>query len=223
MSHKKSLTLEDTISSGTTAPHLPMPCPESTLEWPGAMARWAPPTPNAPAKRGKAIEDLIKQLPPHGPPNCATHTREDETINNLISRLPTSEGLYKLFCKLIQKSKSKDLDVYQQVMIKGKSRTAVNKATRLLVIELNLVEGTSKHTMAHSVAKRKANSIVQSEVQINELRKIRNLPPPPQAQGGRPKEDLDSDSNKTTDDCVLSAGEDGSKSEDSMPKGDIEK
>jgi hypothetical protein len=54
-------------------------------------------------------------------------------------------------------------------MIKGKDRTAVNKATRLLAMELKLGEGTLKHTMAHNVAERKANSIVQSEVQIEEL------------------------------------------------------
>jgi hypothetical protein len=108
-------------------------------------------------------------------------------------------------------------------MIKGKAHTAVNKATHLMAIEHKLGEGTLRHTMAHSVAKRKAKSIVQSEVQIKELCKIRNLPPPPLAQGGRPKEDLDSDSNEPPDNCAGSTGKVGSKSEDSMPKGDIGK
>ena len=55
------------------------------------------------------------------------------------------------------------------------------------------------------------------------LRKIRNLPPPPQAHGGRPKEDSDSDSDKPTDNRAGSTSKDGSKSEDSMPKEDIGK
>ena len=102
-------------------------------------------------------------------------------------------------------------------MIKKKACTAVDKAFCLLAIELNLGEGDLEHIVANSAAERKANSIVRFEVRMEELRKIRNLPPP-QAQGGRPKEDLDSD--RPTNDRVVSAGEDRSKSEDSMPQGD---
>ena len=69
-------------------------------------------------------------------------------------------------------------------MIKGKACTAVNKATRLLAMELKLGEGTLKHTMTHNVAKCKANSIVQSEVQIEELHKIRNYLLPHRLKGG---------------------------------------
>ena len=53
-------------------------------------------------------------------------------------------------------------------------------------MEFKLGEGTLKHTMAQNVAKRKANSIVQSEVQIEELHRIRNLLPH-RLKGGDPK------------------------------------
>ena len=90
---------------------------------------------------GETFEDLIKRLPPHGPLDCVTQTRKDKTINEPISRLPMSEGLYKLFCKLMQKSKNKGLGADQQAMIKKKACTAVEKAFCLLSIELNLGEG----------------------------------------------------------------------------------
>ena len=69
------------------------------------------------------------------------------------------------------------MDTEQQVMIKKKGFTAVNKAMRLLASELKLGEGTLEHRTAHLVSKRKANSIVQFESQMGELRKIGNTPP----------------------------------------------
>jgi hypothetical protein len=51
-------------------------------------------------------------------------------------------------------------------------------------------------------------------VQIEELRKIRNLPISPQAQGGRHKEALN-----TANNCAGSSDKDGSTSEDGMTKG----
>ena len=76
------------------------------------------------------------------------------------------------------------MDTEQQVMMKKKGCTAVNKAMRLLASELKLGEGTLEHVTAHSVAERKENPIVQFEAQMGELRKIRNTPPSTQDQGG---------------------------------------
>ena len=88
----------------------------------------------------------------------------------------------------MQKSKSEGLGTDQQVIIKGKACTAVNKAMRLLASELKLGEGTLEHRTAHLVAKRKANSIVQFEAQLlGELQNIRNTPPSTQDQGGKAK------------------------------------
>ena len=92
MSHAKLPTLEGTISGGTSAPHLSTPRPESTVQWPD-WAMSEPSTPNAPAKGGETIEDMFKRLPPHGNPDCVTHLQKDETIDEAISRITTSEGL----------------------------------------------------------------------------------------------------------------------------------
>ena len=51
-------------------------------------------------------------------------------------------------------------------MINKKACTAVDKAMHLLAIELNLGKHTLEHVVAHSVAKRRAISIIQSEVVI---------------------------------------------------------
>jgi hypothetical protein len=50
-----------------------------------------PSTPNAPEKGGETIEDMFKQLPPHGKKNCVTHLQKNETIDEAISRIATSE------------------------------------------------------------------------------------------------------------------------------------
>ena len=133
MSHAKSLTTEGTMANISTAPPSP---------------------PNAPSKGGETIEDLFKRLPPHGPPDCVTRAWKDETIDELLSRIPTSEGFYKLFCKLIHKSKSEGLGTDQQEMIRGKACTSRDKACCLLAIEINLGEVTLDHTVANSVVKR---------------------------------------------------------------------
>ena len=114
MSHAKSPTLEGILASGTTASHLPM------------------------SQKGETIENWIKQLPPHGKQDCVTQAWKYETIDKLISRIPTSEGLYKLFWMLTQKAKNVDLGLGHRAMINKKAHTAVDKAIHLLAIELNL-------------------------------------------------------------------------------------
>ena len=103
MSQEKSPTLEGTISCGTAAPHFSTPRPESTVQWSDrAMLELS--TPNAPEKGGETIDDMFKRLLPHGKPNCVTHLRKDETIDEAISRIATSEGMYKMYWMLSQKA-----------------------------------------------------------------------------------------------------------------------
>jgi hypothetical protein len=46
------------------------------------------------AKKGEeTIEDIFKQLLPHGKPNCTTFLQENETIDTATNRLATSEEL----------------------------------------------------------------------------------------------------------------------------------
>ena len=107
MSQAKSPTLEGTISCSTAATHLFTPRPESTVQWPDrAMLELS--TPNTPEKGGETIEDVFKRLPPHGKPNCVTHLRKDETIDEAISRIAMLEGMYKMYWMLSQKAQNAD-------------------------------------------------------------------------------------------------------------------
>ena len=96
MIQEKSPTLEGTVSCSTAAPYLLMPRLESTVQWPDrAMLKLA--TPNAPEKGGETVEDMFKQLLPHGKPNCVTHLLTNETIDEAISRIEMLEGMYKIY------------------------------------------------------------------------------------------------------------------------------
>jgi hypothetical protein len=65
----------------------------------------APPPPGASAKRGETIDELIDQLQPHGKQEYGTQAGKNETIDGLIGRLTTSEGLHKRSWVLAQKAK----------------------------------------------------------------------------------------------------------------------
>jgi hypothetical protein len=54
-------------------------------------------TPSAPEKGGETLEDIYKQLPPGGKPDCVTHLSTNETIDEAISRIATLEGMYKMY------------------------------------------------------------------------------------------------------------------------------
>ena len=97
----------------------------------------APLSPDAPA-RVETIDKLIEQLTPHGLQNCITHAQNNETIDEIINKVTTSDGLYRLFWLLAQKAKHKELGTDQQTMIKKKAHTAVDNAMHLLAIEKNL-------------------------------------------------------------------------------------
>jgi len=118
MSQAKSPTLEGTISGGIAATHLSAPRPELIIQWPD-WSMLEPPTPNASAKRGETVEDLSKRLPPHGTPDCVTHLRKDDTIDEAINRITTSERRYKMYWMLSQKAQQNaDLVTDHQKMLK---------------------------------------------------------------------------------------------------------
>ena len=121
MSQAKLPTLEGTISGGTAATHFSTPRPELTIQWPD-WAMLEPPAPNAPEKRGETIEDLFKRLLPHGKPDCVTHLRKDETIDEAIKRITTLEGRYKMYWMISQKAQQNaDLGTDCQKMLKMKA------------------------------------------------------------------------------------------------------
>jgi len=64
--------------------------------------------PNRAGKGGETIEDIYKQLPPRGKPDCVTHLSTNETIDEAISRITTSEGMYKMYWMLVQKAQNAD-------------------------------------------------------------------------------------------------------------------
>ena len=130
-------------------------------------------TPTSPDKRGETIDKLIMRLPPHGRQGCITNTRDDETIDEHIKRIPTSEGLYKMSWILAQKAESLELDKYQHKIIRAKARSAVDRAMRLLAIELSIGPDTIEHVVANSLAQRKALSSIKADVEREELRAIR--------------------------------------------------
>jgi hypothetical protein len=59
---------------------------------------------------------------PHGKPDCVTHLRKDETINEAITRITMPEGRYKMYWMLSQKAQQKaDLGPDLQKMLKMKA------------------------------------------------------------------------------------------------------
>jgi hypothetical protein len=65
-------------------------------------------TPIAPEKEGETIEDIYKQLPPRGKPDCVTHLSNNETIDEANSRITTSEEINKMYWMLAQKAHNVD-------------------------------------------------------------------------------------------------------------------
>ena len=124
-------------------------------------------------KQLKAIDKLIMQLPPHSGQSCITNIWDNETIDELIDRIQTSEGLYKLSWILSQKANSPELDKNQREITMAKARSASDRAMHLVAIEQSKVPNTIEHTIAISIAQRKAIDIVQADVQREKLRATR--------------------------------------------------
>ena len=130
---------------------------------------------------------MFKRLPPHGKPDCATHLRKDETIDEAISRIATLEGLYKMYWVLFQKAQNVYQGADHNEMLTKKARAAVNKAMHLLAIELNLEKGMLDLTIANAIDKHRTRVTMKSEVRTEELQKSRNLPLSHRLKRGNPK------------------------------------
>jgi len=119
---------------------------------------------------------------------------------------------------LLQKAQNADRGMDHKEMLTKTARAAVNKAMHLLAIELNLEKGTLELTIANAVTERRTRATMQSEVQTEEVRKSRNLPPFPQAKKGKPKEDTDREGGAPTDNWAGFSDKDRLTIEDGMPK-----
>jgi hypothetical protein len=125
-----------------------------------------------PEKGEETIEEIFKQLLPHGKQDCATFLQENETIDAAIDRLATSEELYKMYWMLTKNSRIINQEtVHAGVLAKNyaeiltsKARTAVNRALRLLALEDKLDEGVLEHTVEKSLAQRKIRSAMPQKV-----------------------------------------------------------
>ena len=119
---------------------------------------------------------------------------------------------------LSQKDQNADQGEDHKEALTKKVRAVVDKAMHLLAMEINLEKCLLELTVANSVVERKTWATMQSEVQTKELRKIGNLPPFPQTQGGESKEDADKESGEPTGNCAGFSEEDRSTIEGGMPK-----
>jgi hypothetical protein len=123
-------------------------------------------------KEGKTIEELFKLLPPYGKPGCVTNLQEDETIDEAIGRISTSDEMYKMYYLLAQKAKMADQGTSYQEMLSQKGRAAVDKALILLAKEHNIERGSLEHTIANTVAQRRTMATMQFDMQTKTTQKI---------------------------------------------------
>jgi len=154
------------VNSNFSTPSL-----ESTAQWPNG-ATTHPFTPNMTRKEGKTIEELFKLLPPYGKPGCVTNLQKDETIDEAISRISTSDEMYKMYYLLTQKAKIADQGTSHQKMLSQKGRAAVDKALILLAEEQNIERGSLEHTIANTVAQRRTMATMQFDMQTKTIQKI---------------------------------------------------
>ena len=81
-----------------------------------------------PEKGEETIEDIFKQLLPHGKQDCATFLQENETIDAAIDRLATSEELYKMYWMLTKKSRVVNQEMYHaRVLAKDHAKILTSK------------------------------------------------------------------------------------------------
>ena len=207
MSQPKSTTLKSTMTDSTDAPHLPTPSHLLEIS-----------TPNVPKKGGKSVEELFNQLPPFGKPDCVTHLREDETIDKAISRITSSEEMYKMYWMLVQKAQNADQGTNHDKTLSQKGLVAVDKALHLLATELNLEKGSLAHMMANTAAERRIRAAMQYDMQTKILQKIGISPTSHQTQDRESKEDVNKEVSESTITCAGFSDEDRSTSDDGMPK-----
>ena len=155
-----------------------------------------------PKKGGETIEELFKQLLPHGKLNCVTHLRKDKTMDEAINRIATlegSKGMYKMYWMLAEKAKGNDLGTDHKKLLTSKSQEAVDKAIHLLAMECNLKEGSMELMVANSVAKCKVQAAMPYEVQTVQTKLLQEFGIlPTSKQSGKSKEGADKEGSKPT-------------------------
>jgi oligoribonuclease (3'-5' exoribonuclease) len=195
------------MTYSTDTPHLPTPSHLLELS-----------TPNIPKKGGKSVEELFNQLPPYGKPKCVTHFRDDETIDEAISRITTLEDMYKMYWMLAQKAQNADQGKNHKKTLPQKGRAAVDKALHLLATELNLERGSLAHMMANTAAERRIWAAMQYDVHTKILKKISISPTSQQTQDRESKEYVNKEVSESTSTCAGFSDEDRSTLDDGMPK-----
>jgi hypothetical protein len=165
------------IKSKATSPTLQVnsnfstPSSESTDQWPNE-ATMHPFTPNMTRKEGRTIEELYIQTPPYGKPGCITNLKRNETIDEAIGRISTSNEMYKMYYLLTQKAKMADQGTPHQKILSQKGRAAVDKALILLAEEQNIERGSLDHTLANTVAQRRTMATMKFDMQTKTIQKI---------------------------------------------------
>ena len=79
-----------------------------------------PATPTVPEKGGETIEEIYKRLPPCSKPDCVMHLATNETIDEAISRITTSEGMHKMYWMLVQKAQNANQGTYHKKTLSQK-------------------------------------------------------------------------------------------------------
>ena len=120
-------------------------------------------TPTSHPKMSNIIDKLIMQLPPHSRQGCITNARDDQSIDEIISRISTSKGLYKMHWLLTEEVKSKELNDNERKLIESKGRSAINKGMNLLAREKNISRESKELYYFHTTAQQEAMN--ESEIE----------------------------------------------------------
>ena len=146
------------------------------------------------------------------------HLREDETIDEAISRITTLEEMYKMYWMLVQKSQNSDQGTNHDKTLSQKGQAVVDKAPHLLSTELNLEKGFLAHMMANTAAECSIWAAMQYDMQTKILQKIGISPTSQQTQDRESKEYVNKEVSESTSTCAGFSDEDRSTLDDGMPK-----
>ena len=91
---------------------------------------------------------------------------DDQTIDEIISRISTSKGLYKMHWLLTEEAKSKELNDDERKLIKLKGESAKTKGMNLLAKEKNVSQQSKEIFYLHRAAQQEAM------IGINESEKV---------------------------------------------------
>ena len=117
-------------------------------------------------KMSNIIDKLIMQLPPQSRQGYISNARDDQTIDDIISLISTSKGLYKMHGLLTVEAKSKELNDDERKLIKLKGESAKTKGMNLLAKEKNVSQQSKEIFYLHRAAQQEAM------IGINESEKV---------------------------------------------------